>query len=88
MSNPNPYEAAVTRYRVVRELYVSVRKAYQDVVNALEEEWTAAEHNLARYESSPGVPLPQYRQPPLPPPDTPEDPFGEGWDGETHRGNL
>jgi hypothetical protein len=64
MSNPepNPYETALERYQKIRALYVAFRKISQDMHNVLEDEWTAAEHDLAQYEEKPGVPLPQYRQ--------------------------
>lgn len=53
----NAYEEAAERYAAAREAY----KAANLALGKAEQELDDAIANLARYESRPGIPLPEYR---------------------------
>ena len=53
------YERAVRRYEIARENFPRAKR----VMDAAQDEYDAAYAALAEFESSPGIPLPQYRRP-------------------------
>lgn len=60
----NPYEAARERLELASQacLELKVIKArLEDLQITIDEEWDAATRNLRQYETTPGIPLPAYR---------------------------
>ena len=58
----NAYEQAVKRFNAaVRNQAIATAEA-DAMVRAADDEWEAAQANLAAHESSPGIPLPEYRE--------------------------
>lgn len=55
----NAYEQAAERYNLASERHGSAETPEQREVTAAE--WHAASRALAAMESSPGIPLPEYR---------------------------
>lgn len=51
------YERAVRRYEIARENFPRAKR----VMDAAQDEYDAAYAALAEFESSPGIPLPEYR---------------------------
>ena len=58
----NPYEEACDRFEAISTTYAARIKEYQEAIDAIENEYNEAWRNLRRYESQPGVPLPEYRK--------------------------
>ena len=61
----NPYEEARERLELANQAHRELRIAkavLERTETVVEAEWAAATRNLRRYESKPGIPLPQYRQ--------------------------
>ena len=61
MTPVNPYEAACDRFNRASVNYPKAKAEAERIVREAEEEREAAQANLARYEQSPGIPLPQWR---------------------------
>jgi hypothetical protein len=63
MSTPaSEYEQAVKRFSAAVRDHAIARTEAEAMVAAADEEWEAAEANLRRYESQPGIPLPEFRE--------------------------
>ena len=58
----NPYEAACDRFNRASKNYPKAKAEAARILAEAEAEWEAAQVNLRRYESQPGIPLPQYRE--------------------------
>jgi hypothetical protein len=58
----NAYEAACARLERADESLRAARIEADRIMRKADEERQAAEDNLSRYETSPGIPLPQYRE--------------------------
>lgn len=58
----NPYEVACDRFERINRNRATIIAGAQATIEWAEQEWAAAQAELARYESQPGIPLPQYRQ--------------------------
>jgi len=58
----NDYERAVTRMEQARAHLKRTAEETTRAMNTAEEECNRAERNLCAFESSPGIPLPQYRR--------------------------
>jgi hypothetical protein len=58
----NEYEAACERFNRASENHPIAMAEAQRIVDAANDEYEAAQANLRQYESSPGIPLPQYRE--------------------------
>ena len=62
----NPYATARERRERASQACLEVRAAkarIEDLEATIEAEWAAATRNLSQYETTPGIPLPQYREP-------------------------
>jgi hypothetical protein len=62
----NAYEEARERMELANEACREIRvlkRAIERTEILTEAEWAAATRNLSKYETSPGIPLPQYREP-------------------------
>lgn len=57
----NPYEAACERFEAATRNLPAAKAEASRILREADEEWDAAQVNLRQYESSPGIPLPQYR---------------------------
>jgi hypothetical protein len=57
----NPYEAACERFNRISESHAEIKRLAQSVIDWADDEWEAAQANLRQYETSPGIPLPEYR---------------------------
>ena len=60
----NPYQEARERLELANQAHRELRIAravLERTETVVEAEWAAATRNLRRYESKPGIPLPQYR---------------------------
>ncbi len=61
----NPYETARERLERASQACRELRDAkarLEDLDVTLQAEWAAATRNLRQYETTPGIPLPQYRE--------------------------
>ena len=59
---PNPYEAACERFNAALGACGRARVEADRLLRETEDEFEAARANLRQYETSPGIPLPQYRE--------------------------
>ena len=59
----NDYELACERFNRISQDFAKIVEAAQGVITWANEEYEAAQDSLRKYESSPGIPLPEYRQP-------------------------
>ncbi len=59
----NDYEKACERFNRISGSYEQIKRTAAGVIEWADDEYEAAQDNLRQYESQPGVPLPQYRQP-------------------------
>ncbi|HLM89267.1 MAG TPA: hypothetical protein VK284_09595 [Streptosporangiaceae bacterium] len=57
----NPYEVARDRFERINRNRATIIAGAQATIEWAEQEWADAQGELARFESSPGIPLPQYR---------------------------
>ena len=60
----NPYETARKRLERASQACLEVKAAkarLEDLEATIEAEWTAATENLSQYETTPGIPLPEWR---------------------------
>jgi hypothetical protein len=57
----NAYEAAIDRMEAARRRCLKARRLAERIVREADAEFDAAEDNLVRYETSPGLSLPEYR---------------------------
>jgi hypothetical protein len=57
----NEYEQARDRFNRASKNYPKAKAEAARILAEAEAEWEAAEANLRRHESQPGIPLPQYR---------------------------
>jgi hypothetical protein len=57
----NPYEVACLRFNRASENYPKVKAHAGQMLRDAEDEYEAARANLAQYETSPGIPKPEYR---------------------------
>jgi hypothetical protein len=57
----NAYEIAAERFEQVSRQYNAKRAALEAALVALDDEYDAAQNELAKYESKPGIPLPEFR---------------------------
>jgi hypothetical protein len=62
---PNPYEAACARFNAAVRNHAIATAEADAMVRAADDEWEAANANLAEYEDRPGIPKPQYREQPV-----------------------
>lgn len=62
VKDDNPYERACARYNRAEASYRAVAAHIGALVNASEAEFEAARAELRQYETSPGIPLPQYEE--------------------------
>lgn len=58
----NAYEEACERFDRASDNWPKAKAEAERIVREADEEYEAAWANLRRYESSPGLPLPQYRE--------------------------
>ena len=61
----NPYEEARERLELANQAHREIRilkVLLEDAETAAEAEWGAATRNLRQYETTPGIPLPEYRE--------------------------
>ncbi len=61
----NPYETARERLERASQACLEVKAAkarLEDLQITIEAEWAAATRNLRQYETTAGIPLPQYRE--------------------------
>lgn len=58
----NPYELACERFNRISGSIAAIKAQAQSVIDWADQEWGAAQLNLRQYETSPGIPLPQYRE--------------------------
>ena len=61
----NPYEEARERLERANQTHrelVAIKAALENVQYLVQAEWAAATRNLRQYETTPGIPLPQYRE--------------------------
>ena len=61
----NPYETARERLERAGQACLEVRAAkarIEDLEVTIEAEWSAATRDLRQYETTPGIPLPQFRE--------------------------
>ena len=61
----NPYEEARERLERANQAHRELRAVkaqLENVQTLVEAEWAAATRNLRRYETTPGIPLPEYRE--------------------------
>jgi hypothetical protein len=61
----NPYEEARERLERANEMLREIRGAKAQLEHlhaAIEAEWGSAIRNLRQYETTPGIPLPEYRE--------------------------
>lgn len=58
----NPHEEACERFNRASENYPRAKAESERILREANEEYDAAEDNLRRYESAPGIPLPEYRE--------------------------
>ena len=56
----NDYEAACTRFDRANANYPRAKAEAERIRQEADEEWEAARANLARFERSPGIPLPEH----------------------------
>jgi hypothetical protein len=65
MTGPDPglnaYEQAADRFNRISASLPGITDACQQIIAWAEDECDTAAADLARYETSPGIPLPQYR---------------------------
>ena len=59
----NDYELAAERFETISRNHQAIIDAAEAVARWAREEYAAAQDNLRKYESRPGIPLPEYRQP-------------------------
>jgi hypothetical protein len=57
----NDYERACERFNRISGSIAEIQQEAKAVIQWAEDEYAAAQDNLRQYESSPGIPLPQYR---------------------------
>lgn len=62
INSKNPYEAAGYRFARASENYPKAKAESERILREAEEEYEAAEANLRQYETSPGIPKPEYRR--------------------------
>ena len=66
MTGPvNPYEAARERLEHASQTRREIKAAkarLEDLKITVEAEWASATRNLRQYETTPGIPLPEYRE--------------------------
>ena len=58
----NDYERAAERFENISRNYKTITDAAMTVIEWAGTEYEAASANLAKYETSPGIPLPEYRE--------------------------
>ena len=61
----NPYEEARERLERANQAHRELRAVkaqLENVQTLVEAEWAAATRNLRQYETTPGIPLPEYRE--------------------------
>jgi len=58
----NPYEQACDRFNRASDNYRKAKIDSERIIRDADAEYEAAEANLRRYESSPGIALPEYRE--------------------------
>ena len=61
----NPYEEARERLERANQAHRELRAVkaqLENVQTLVEAEWASATRNLRRYETTPGIPLPEYRE--------------------------
>lgn len=58
----NPYEQACERFNRASANYPKAEAEAARILREANDEYDAAQANLRRYESAPGIPLPQYRE--------------------------
>ena len=58
----NNYELACERFENIGRNYKKITDAAMAVIEWAGTEYEAASANLRQYETSPGIPLPEYRQ--------------------------
>jgi hypothetical protein len=61
MTSTNTYELAMDRMDQARRAVRHAKREAERIIRQAEDEWTAADAELTRYETSPGLPLKQYR---------------------------
>ncbi len=61
-SEPNPYEHACERFNVAGPALAMAMAEAERIVREADAEYEAARANLRRYETSPGIPLPECRE--------------------------
>ena len=62
----NAYEIARERLERANQMHREVKAAkarLEDLQTTIEAEWAAATRDLRQYETAPGIPLPEYREP-------------------------
>lgn len=59
----NAYEAACERFSRASQNYPKAKAESERIIREADEEFDAAQANLRQYETSPGIPLPEYREP-------------------------
>lgn len=59
-AKPNPYELACERFNRISGSIQAIKAQAQSVIDWADQEWEAAQKNLRQYETSPGIPLPEY----------------------------
>jgi acyl-CoA hydrolase len=57
----NPYEQACERFNIASANYPKAKAEAERILREASDEYDAAAANLRRYESQPGIPLPEYR---------------------------
>src|SRR5580704_11049575 len=57
----NEYEQAAERFNNAVRNHAIIKAKAEEMIREADEEWENANANLAAHESSPGIPLPQYR---------------------------
>lgn len=62
MGAANPYETARERFSRAAQDYSKAKAEAARILREAASEYDAAEAGLCQYETSPGIPLPQYRE--------------------------
>lgn len=56
----NAYDQACDRMEAARRSCRHAKREAERIIRAADDEWNAADANLARYERAPGLPLDEY----------------------------